>query len=121
MKLEQAFIRSGHAKNISEARIIIEKTRAEAGSDEDYYKFLFERYGISNPVKTKRKIKPKKVRKIVKNILIVLIIISTGIFAPLALAIDQIVLGWVLIILCPVLIIALEKKVEDIDRKETFK
>jgi len=119
MRLEKALIKSGHAKSIKEARIIIEKTRPKYGSDEDYFIGLQKMYGITPP--PKKTVKPKVIRKRWK-IFFQLLILIAGFPIVLKLFIDK---DWQLAIAVLALALAtfiyLDKRVENKDREDTLK
>lgn len=121
MRLENAIMRSGNAKTISEAKKLIEKTREEAGSNDDYYDLLYKRFGINKQQKKKSRYKPKKIRKVFKTVFQLLILfVSVG-----AIVLSALNENWGLMVAIFImgfgLIVFLDKIVENIDRNETFK
>lgn len=120
MNLEKAMVKSGNARTIEEARELIEKTREQSGSDEDFYEELGKRFGITR-FKQKSTVKPKVIRKR-RKIITQLIIVAVGLWIMLNLFWNkEWELGWTVLVLIVGSCLYLEKLVSDIDRNETFK
>jgi hypothetical protein len=121
MKLEDAMVRSGKAKDVEEARKLVEKLREETGSNEDYYKALFDKYGIAKHRKPKSKRKPKDVRNFKRAVILVTIAIVMVLGAVTCFLHEDVLLGIAIIIIAIVSVIYVNQRVDQINHDETFK